>query len=118
MSDPQKSRVLYVSPAYEQVWGRSCQSLYEQPRSFLDAVHPEDREHVRAGSLERQGRGEPGDVEYRVVRPDGSVRWVRDRSFPVRDRAGRVYRMAGIAEDITEQKAVAESLRASEQRFR
>jgi PAS domain S-box-containing protein len=118
MSDPQKSEVLYVSPAYQQLWGRSCQSLYEQPRSFLDAVHPEDREHVRVASLERQARGEGGDVEYRVVRPDGSVCWVRDRSFPVKDPAGRVYRMAGFAEDITEQKAVAESLRASEQRFK
>jgi PAS domain S-box-containing protein len=116
MSDPQKSEVLYISPAYEQVWGRSCQSLYERPRSFLDAIHPEDMEHVRVASLERQACGEGGDVEYRVVRPDGSVRWVRDRSFPVKDPAGRVYRMAGIAEDITEQKAVAESLRASEQR--
>jgi PAS domain S-box-containing protein len=77
MSDPQKSQVLYVSPTYEQVWGRSCRSLYEQPRSFLDAIHPDDREHVLAASLERQRRGEPSDVEYRIVRPDGTVRaWI------------------------------------------
>src|SRR5262249_17761052 len=61
-----------------------------------------------------QARGEPGDVEYRVVRPDGSVRWVRDRSFPVQDAAGRVYRVAGIAEDITERRRLEEHSRQSQ----
>ena len=115
MSDPLKNEVLYVSPAYEKLWGRSCQSLYEQPRSFLDAIHPEDRERVVA-SLESQRRGKTTDVEYRVVRPDGSVRWVRDRSFPVKDRAGGVYRVAGIAEDITEGKQFEEALREADRR--
>ena len=71
MSDPHKSQVLYVSPAYEEVWGRTCQSLYDEPRSFLDAIHPDDRDRVMANSLGRQARGEAADVEYRVVRPDG-----------------------------------------------
>ena len=115
MSDPLKNEVLYVSPAYETLWGRSCQSLYEQPRSFLDAIHPEDRERVVA-SLESQRRGKTTDVEYRVVRPGGSVRWVRDRSFPVKDRAGGVYRVAGIAEDITEGKQFEEALREADRR--
>ena len=115
MSDPLKNEVLYVSPAYEKLWGRSCQSLYAQPRSFLDAIHPEDRERVVA-SLESQRRGKTTDVEYRVVRPDGSVRWVRDRSFPVKDRAGGVYRVAGIAEDITEGKQFEEALREADRR--
>ncbi len=118
MSDPQKARIDYVSPAYEQVWGRSCQSLYEQPLSFFEAIHPEDREHVRANSLGRQGRGEPTDVEYRVVRPDGSERWVRDRSFPVKDPTGRVYRVTGIAEDITERKRMETALRRQNERLR
>ncbi len=116
MSDPRKAEMQYVSPAYERVWGRPCQSLYEQPLSFFEAIHPEDRDHVRAASLERQGRGEAVDVEYRVVRPDGSVRWVRDRSFPVRDTSGRVYRMAGIAEDITERKRAEQALREADRR--
>jgi PAS domain S-box-containing protein len=111
VSDPDKTQVLYVSPAYEQVWGRSCRSLYEQPRSFLDAVNPEDRERVVAPSLERQRRGEASEVEYRVIRPDGSVRRVRDRAFPVKDASGRVYRIAGVAEDVTARKLAEEELR-------
>src|SRR5581483_8383695 len=58
MSDPHKSCVLYVSPAYETVWGLSCRSLYEHPRSFVDAVHPDDRERMAVESLGRQARGE------------------------------------------------------------
>src|SRR5690606_8513681 len=103
MADPHRPHVLYVSPAYEQVWGRSRQSLYEQPRSFLEAVHPDDRQRA-FDTLERQARGEATAEEYRVVRPDGSVCWVFDRAFPIRDASGRVYRVAGIAEDITERK--------------
>jgi PAS domain S-box-containing protein len=118
MSDLQKNQILYISPAYESVWGRSCQSLHEQPLSFVDAIHPEDRGRVVALSLQRQARGEGSDVEYRVVRPDGSVRWVRDRSFPIRDSAGQAYRMAGIAVDVTDTKNDEEALRVSEERFR
>jgi PAS domain S-box-containing protein len=116
MADPQTTQILYISPAYERVWGRSCRSLYENPRSFLDAVHPEDRERVRVAVLENQSRGELTDKEYRVVRPDGSVRWVRDRAFPVKDAAGRVYRMVGIAEDFTEKKLAEEALQEADRR--
>jgi PAS domain S-box-containing protein len=116
MADPPVMKILYISPAYEQIWGRSCQSLYEQPRSFLDAVHPEDRERVRVASLEKHGRGEPTDEEYRVIRPDGTVRWVRDRAFPVKDAAGQVYRMVGIAEDCTEKKRAEEALKQADRR--
>jgi PAS domain S-box-containing protein len=116
MADPQFTEILYVSPAYERIWGRSCQSLYEQPRSFLDAVHPDDRERVRVSALEKHSRGEATDEEYRVVRPDGSVRWVRDRAFPVRDAAGRVYRMAGIADDVTEKRRAEEALKEVDRR--
>jgi RNA polymerase sigma factor (TIGR02999 family) len=116
MTDPQTTQLLYISPAYEQVWGRSCQSLYEQPRSFLDAAHPDDRVRVQVAVFEKQSRDEPTDKEYRVVRPDGSVRWVRDRAFPVRNAAGQVYRMVGIAEDITEKKRAEEALKQADRR--
>jgi PAS domain S-box-containing protein len=116
MADPQTTEILYISHAYEQVWGRSCQSLYEQPRSFLEAVHPDDRERVQVAAIEKHSRGEPTDEEYRVVRPDGSVRWVRDRGFPVKDADGRVYRMVGIAEDFTEKKRAEETLKEADRR--
>ena len=116
MADPHVTEILYVSPAYERIWGRSCQSLYAEPRSFLDAVHPNDRERVRVAALEKHGRGEPTDEEYRVVRPDGSVRWVRDRAFPVRNAAGRVYRIVGIAHDVTEERRAEEALREADRR--
>ncbi len=117
LSDPLKSQILYCSPAFAEIWGRSCDSLYEQPWSLLDAVHPEDREPV-VRALERHGRGEPTDVEYRVVRPDESVRWVRERSFPIKDPLGRVHRVAGIAEDVTERRQAEEQRRLLEDLLR
>lgn len=89
--------------------GRSCETLYRQPKSFVDAIHPEDQPRIQA-SLEQQAR-ERTDIVYRVIRPDGSSRWIRDRSFPIHDRSGRVYRMAGIAEDITQQREAEEELK-------
>jgi len=109
MADQRAPQMIYVSPAYEQIWGRSCRSLYQQPRSFLDAVHTEDRQRVVA-TLERQMSGESTDEEYRIIRPDGSIRWIRDRAFPIKDESGQVYRVAGIAEDISERKRAEEEI--------
>jgi PAS domain S-box-containing protein len=103
MADPHQRRLLYVSPAYERVWGRTAESLYADYSSFLEAVHPDDRERA-AAALPRQAAGEATSLEYRIVRPDGEVRWVWDRGFPIRDESGRVVRVAGIAEDVTERK--------------
>lgn len=98
-------KVLYVSPAYEAVWCRSCQSLYDDPRSWSHDIHPEDREHMVKAFLGGATRG-TYDVEYRLVRPDGSVRWIHDRAFPIRDEHDHVYRIAGISEDVTRYKEV------------
>ena len=117
MSDPKQPAALYVSPAYEEIWGRSCSSLYEQPRSFLDAVLPEDRARVAAAHA-RQLQGELTHEEYRISRPNGEIRWIWDRSFPIKDDTGEVYRIAGIAEDITERKRTEEALRKSEDQLR
>ena len=103
MSDPEKSEMIYANPAYEDVWGHSVESLYEDPTRFLDSVHPEDRDRVES-ALDLQLTGEY-DVEYRIVRPDGEVRWIRDQAVPVRNDAGDVYRIVGIASDITERRA-------------
>ncbi|MBV8900756.1 MAG: response regulator, partial [Verrucomicrobia bacterium] len=109
MTDPAKTQILYVSPGYETIWGRTCESLRQQPRSYLDAIHPEDRPWI-VNAL-RAGVEAPYELEYRVVRPDGIVRWVRDRGFPVRDEAGRVIRIAGIAEDVTQRRQLEMQLR-------
>ncbi|MDS0276940.1 PAS domain-containing protein [Halomicroarcula sp. S1AR25-4] len=102
MSDPDKEEIIYVNPAYEAVWGQPRERLSEEPLAFLDAVHPEDRARVRS-SLDRQPTGEY-DEEYRIRRPDGTTRWIRDRAVSITDDEGNVVRVAGIAEDITERK--------------
>jgi PAS domain S-box-containing protein len=116
MTDPQTTQLLYISPAYERVWGRSCESLYENPRSFMDTVHPDDRERVRIAVLENQSRGEETDKEYRVIRPDGSIRWVRDRAFPVKNAEDKFYRVVGIVDDFTERKLAEEALKEADRR--
>jgi PAS domain S-box-containing protein len=105
LTDATKNRMLYVSPAYETIWGRPCADLYSAPRTWLDAIHPDDRERVRQSAVTRQTAGKY-DEEYRIVRPDGSERWIRDRAFPVANAAGEMERIAGVARDITEQKAL------------
>lgn len=105
-----EERVLYVSPAYEELWGRSLQSLLDQPLEWLEAVHPDDRRRVQAAYLRKLDSGF-FDEEYRIVRPDGAVRWIWDRGFPIRDAAGHVYRIAGLAEDITARKLAEDQLR-------
>lgn len=117
ISDPKKRRVLYVSPGYEEVWGRSCESLYAMPGSWMEAIHPEDQQRIRDASLHRQISG-GYDEEYRILRPDGSMRWIRDRAFPIHDASGTIYRIAGFAEDVTERKRVEAALIESERRYR
>lgn len=110
-------RTLYVSPSYEVIWGKSCASLYADPQSWIEAVHPLDRARV-AASDERQRRESGFEHEYRVVHRDGSVRWVWVRGFPIRNDTGRVTRLAAIAEDITERHAAQEAIADSEARYR
>ena len=103
MTDPGKQAVLYVSPAYEEIWGRTCRSLHENPRQWLEAIHPDDRARVLAAATEKQARGDY-DESYRISRPDGTLRWIRDRAYPIRNEAGQVDRIVGTAEDITMRK--------------
>lgn len=102
ISDPGYTTQYYLSPIYESIWGRSIDEAKRNPRSFLEAVVPEDRARV-AAALEGYARGEYA-AEYRIVRPDGEIRWISGRGYPVRDEQGDIFRIAGIAEDITAQK--------------
>jgi PAS domain S-box-containing protein len=97
------TNILYISPAYEQIWGRSCDQLYNDPLLWIDTVHPDDRDCARANSLKQQA-GESVDAEYRILTPNGQQKWIRNRAFPIRDGAGTVIRVAGLSEDITEWK--------------
>jgi diguanylate cyclase (GGDEF)-like protein/PAS domain S-box-containing protein len=101
----------YVSPAYEQIWGRSCESLREHPDSWADSIHPLDIE--RALSTASHGRA-GFDHEFRIVRPDGELRWIHARGFPVLDAAGIACRTAVVAADITRRKQVNDELHHSE----
>ncbi len=106
MTTPDRSRVIYVSPSYEALWGRAVETVYARPLSVLEGVHPEDRARVEA-ALTRNEAGGPAE-EARVVRADGSVCWVSARMVPIMDEAGVVRRIVGVVEDITARRAVEE----------
>lgn len=103
------TEIVYVSPAYETLFGRSCESLYRNPASWRDAVHPDDRIAVEK-QYQQQLTGQPIDCEYRIYRKDGVLRWVRRRAFPVRDASGNLVRVVGLAADITDRKLAEEQL--------
>lgn len=113
ISDVRERRLLHVSPAYAEIWGRSCQSLYEQPNSWREAIHPDDRERVEAALAQRQRQGFY-QAQFRIIRPDGATRWIWDRSFVVRDALGQAVRLVGLAEDVTENKRLAEQFRQAQ----
>jgi len=114
MTDPRKNSMLFISPAYERIWGRSCKSLLENPMSFIESIHQQDRDAVIA-AFPKQTEG-TYDIEYRIVRSDGDVRWISDKAFPVRDASGEIYRVVGVAQDITENKNLIRDLNLEKER--
>lgn len=100
---PDLSKVIYISPLYEKIWGRSIDNLYLTPKEWLDAVFPEDLNIVME-TFAKFAQGEKAFKEYRIVRPDNTIRWIYARGYPLYDENGVLYRVAGIAEDITEKK--------------
>ena len=115
---PDFKRVLYLSPAYKRISGRSPGERYQDTdyQPFLHMIHPDDRERME--QIMSSAEGKEFDIEFRIYHADGSLRWIRDRGFPIRDQSGQVYRIAGVANDITERKLAEEALRESEERFR
>ncbi len=116
--DAQFRETLYINPAYERAWGRSCQSLYDNPKSFLDPIPPEDQSRLLASIARNQMGEDAGDIDFRVIRPDGEVRWMLAHAVPIHNERGEVYRIAGVALDITERRRAEEALRESERRLR
>ena len=112
VAKPDLSEFLYVSPAFERIYGRSCQSLYEDASLWSEAIHPQDRELVLAALEARRGADQ--ETTYRIHQPDGSVRWILDSVFPVSDSRGEPLRLIGFAEDITERRSLEEQLRQSQ----
>ena len=96
------TQIYYMSPAYEKIWGRTCESLYSNPGSLAESIHPEDRD--RAFKLFDTNPGTDFDFDLRIVRADGEVRWIHTRGHPIRDDAGQPYRIAGVVSDITKRK--------------
>ncbi len=104
--DPKMSQLLYISPAYQNVWGCSRESLFDNPRSWIESIHPEDRKQVidtifrTPHEIQSKGNG----IEYRIKRPDGSIRWIWGKAIPLKNDKNRIQRIAGIAVDITRRK--------------
>jgi PAS domain S-box-containing protein len=115
MATPDIGKIVYVSPAYEKIWGRSCESLYESPTSFIDAIHSDDRDQVIDVLDQHRSEVTSWNAIYRIVWPDGSIRWIEDRGFPVLDENGKWYLNIGVATDITERKHAEEELRYQKQ---
>ncbi|HKB86377.1 MAG TPA: PAS domain S-box protein [Ignavibacteriaceae bacterium] len=117
VSDPRKPEILYMSQAYEKVFGEGVQKIYEKPTAYLDLIFEEDLGKARR-ALAKQLKGESTDYTYRIKRADGSARYLRERAFPVKNSNDQVFRIIGIAEDITERFESEKKLRKSEYRYR
>ena len=109
ISTPGLEEILYVSPAYKKIYGRSCESLIQSPKSFSKAIHPDDRERIHL-EVENNKDGIWGPKEYRIIHQDGSVRWILDRGFPIYDEHGNLEKITGVVTDITLRKKAEEKI--------
>jgi PAS domain S-box-containing protein len=110
---PTLTDLLYVSPAYEKVWGRTCEEVLKNPMTWIEAIHPEDRERIQKAARESL-MADQFNERFRIVRPDGTLRWIHDTAFAVRDASGKVERIVGVARDITESRKLEEQLRQAQ----
>lgn len=101
--DTVNDRLLYASRAFERIWGLPLQQVFDDPQSYLKSVHPEDLPAAE-GAFKRQLQGQETNVEFRICRPDGEVRWVHEHAVPLVDKNGRLERIVGTMQDITEFK--------------
>lgn len=108
---------LYISPAYEKIWGRTCESIYENPMSWMDSIHPDDREKVTPLSYDEYKEKNSRQFEFRIHRPDGSWRWISNKTFLIEGSEDGTYQHCGISTDITEQKTLELRLKQSEEDY-
>jgi len=107
----QDGQFVYISPAFEKVWGSTCQSLYDNPNLFIDSIHPNDKKTImQTYLLETNISSSLFEEQYRIIRPDGTIRWIWSRKYPIYDNQGNMLRIVGISEDITKLKEYEESL--------
>ena len=111
-------KLYYISPAYEQIWGRPVDAQFSKPSDWIDQIVPEDRKRVADAYDELMADAPTIDVEYQIVRSDGGTRWIRTRGFQVRDPDGKLMRLTGIVTDITSRKNAEDELRSKEERLR
>ncbi|PKL17913.1 MAG: hypothetical protein CVV49_08655 [Spirochaetae bacterium HGW-Spirochaetae-5] len=104
LKDIATGTIEYISPAYESMWGEPCENLYKNPMSFLRSIHPDDLDKVKEMQQSLLSENKMFDLEYRIMGPDGDIRWVSARTYPVPGPDGEIIKYAGIAEDITEKK--------------
>ncbi len=118
LTDWKKKKVLYISPAYESIFGLSRDHAYQDSNHWLQAVHPDDQKRLRKSISKLHDQNKYSDEEYRLLRKDGSVRWIKDRAFPMFDDQGEITRIAWLAEDITDQKKTEEDRKNLESQLR
>ena len=112
-------RLLYINAAFERIWGVAAASLYGEPRAAMKSIHPQQREAIRRHFDDwLAGRIDDFEVEYRIITPDGSIRWIHDHAARIYDEKGRMYRASGIVRDVTGRKLTEEAIRESEARYR
>lgn len=101
LRDLGEERLLFISPGFARLWGRPTADLLASPKLWIESIHPEDRDRVLHGAVTgaRDGKHE---MRYRIVRPDGELRRVHDRSYPIADASGKVRRLAGLVVDVTD----------------
>lgn len=109
------NEMIYISPGYEDIWGRSCESLYHEPKDWQAAIHPDDIEQVKVAFAQIVDKG--FDLDYRIIRPDNSISWIHDHAFPIKNETGEVYRVAGLAQNITARKTMEQTLLQSSRSF-
>ncbi len=102
ISSPGLNEIIYISPAYEKLWGRSKEKLYKFPKSFIEAIYPDDQEKIFA-EIEKHKNGS-WEIDYRIIKPDGAVLWIHDQGFPIYDENNNLSLMLCVARDITKAK--------------